>query len=370
MIVEDIALTLVRGLGPKGAAHLLHCFGSAAAVFAAGKEELVARAELRADIADEIVRGNAFRQAEAEAAYCRRHGIEALASTDEAYPKLLGECNDFPHVLYVLGNRELMRRPMLSMVGTRRMTAYGRRMCGELVAGLARRMPELVIVSGLAFGVDVTCHRAAMDHGLATVGVLPCALPGVVPPTHREVAREMLSRGGALVTECHSQSKQNGSFYIARNRIIAGMSGGTVVVESPAAGGSMFTAQFADGYDRVVMAVPGRAGDSTSEGPNHLIKMQKARLVCSADDILREMMWDLSLPQVEASQVRRMEVLGREERELLERFGEGESPSVDELAAATGCSVSEVSARLFGLEMAGVVRTVPGGRYERTMRWK
>ena len=197
-------------------------------------------------------------------------------------------------MIYVRGSVEALSARCVSVVGTREATPYGQTACNRIVEGLAERVPGLCIVSGLAFGIDVAAHRAALAAGVPTVAVLANPLPGVTPAQHTAVARDILAHGGALVTELHSQSKQNGNFYLARNRIIAGLSAGCIVVESPDSGGSLFTAHCADAYDRTVMAVPGRVtGPGMSSGTNHLIRNRKAQLVLTADDVVRELMWDL-----------------------------------------------------------------------------
>lgn len=293
MTIEDIALQMTPGIGVKGAVHLLGVFGSARDIFAAAPDELAGEAGLREEIAREIVRRRGFAAAEKELEHCRRNGIAAIASTDPEYPPLLREIPDYPHVLYIKGDTAALSARCLSMVGTRNATPYGQTMCNRLVEGLAAQVPGLCIVSGLAFGIDVAAHRAALAAGVPTVAVLANPLPEVTPAQHTAVARDILDHGGALVTELHSQTRQNGTAYIARNRIIAGLSAGCIVVESPDSGGSLVTAHCADDYDRSVMAVPGRATDRMSAGTNHLIRNRKAQLVLTADDIVRELMWDL-----------------------------------------------------------------------------
>ena len=293
MTIEDIALQMTPGIGPKGAVHLLEQFGDARSVFATTAGELTGKAELRPELVQQIVRRKGFSAAEKELAYCRRNGIAAIASTDPEYPPLLREIPDYPHVIYVRGSVEALSARCVSVVGTREATPYGQTACNRIVEGLAERVPGLCIVSGLAFGIDVAAHRAALAAGVPTVAVLANPLPGVTPAQHTDVARDILAHGGALVTELHSQSKQNGNFYLARNRIIAGLSAGCIVVESPDSGGSLFTAHCADAYDRTVMAVPGRITDRASSGTNHLIRNRKAQLVLTADDVVRELMWDL-----------------------------------------------------------------------------
>ncbi len=356
---------LTPGLGVKGCVHLLETFGSARNVFAATEAELIGQAELRPALARTLREKRSFEAAEKEMRHCRRHGITALASTDGDYPPLLREIPDYPHVIYVQGNAAALTKTTLSMVGTRGRTSYGERMARELVAGLAERVPALCIVSGLAFGVDGDCHRAALASGAATVAVLANALPGVTPATHGQLAREILASGGALVTELHSATRQNGSFFLARNRIIAALSGGTIVVESGATGGSLVTAQYADGYNRTVMAVPGRATDSMSAGTNMLIRNRKAQLILRADDVIREMGWDLGHEAVAAPPARPPLELTRDERGLLGCFRSDDPLGVEELAALCGLGSGEIASLLVCLELAGAVRQLPGNRYER-----
>ena len=363
MTVDDIALTLIPGLGIKGIVHLLEVYGTAQAVFAAPSDDLVDRAELRADIARSIVGRKGHAAAEREMNYCRRHAVVPLASTDADYPALLREIPDYPHVIYVQGDVRVLSQRCISMVGTRRISIYGQRLCDDLVRGLAR-IPGSVIVSGLAFGVDVACHRAALAAGIPTVGVLANPLPEVTPAQHAAVAREMLERGGALVSELHSQSKQRGTFFLARNRIIAALSAGTVVVESPASGGSLATALYADGYDRTVMAPPGRTTDSSSYGTNSLIRNRKAVLVRSAEDIIDELQWELALaPHEKAAPAATPELTADEER-VLALLGD-EPRTLAELLAAGACDYAELSVALMGLELSGALRQLPGNRYER-----
>ena len=290
-------------------------------------------------------------EAERELRHCRRHGITPLASTDDAYPALLREIPDYPHVLYIKGNAEVLSQRCLSMVGTRRISTYGQRLCDELVRGLTR-IPQVVVVSGLAFGVDVACHRAALAAGIPTVGVLANPLPDVTPAQHTSVALDMIERGGALISELHSQSKQRGTFYLARNRIIAGLSAGTVVIESPASGGSLATAHYADGYDRTVMAPPGRTTDANSFGTNSLIRNRKALLIRSADDIAEELQWEFALSRDEKTAPAPTPELTAEEREVLSLLGD-EPRTLAELIAASGRDYAALSVLLMGLELAG-----------------
>ncbi len=366
MTVEDIALSFQAGLGVKGVAHLLGCFGSAGAIYTATAVELVRRAAIRPELAEGIAAKSSFRDAEKELRYMAANGISAVASTDAGYPPLLRECADFPHVLYLLGGTDPFGGRMVALVGTRSVTPYGQRMCDRLIGRIAELVPDAVIVSGLAYGVDGCVHRAALMHGLRTVAVVANPLPDVTPSQHRLLARQIVEAGGAIVTELPSRTRRNGAYFIPRNRIIAGMCEGTVVVESAARGGSLSTAGLADGYGRSVMAVPGRADDRCSEGANRLIVRRAASMVCCGDDIVRELGWDMV--EGEARMPHRPEPapqLSADERGLLDCFGPGETLDTDTLCQRSGMTAGNVSALLLGMELCGAVRVLPGRMYEK-----
>ncbi|MCL2561825.1 MAG: DNA-processing protein DprA [Rikenellaceae bacterium] len=365
MIIDDIALTMLPQVGPRTAVHLLQHFGTAEAIFAASQAELTGRAELRDDIARAIVRKSFHAAAERELRFCERNGVVPIASTSENYPGLLSECPDYPHVLYYRGELSALgARRMLSMVGTRRITAYGHKVCDRLVGEIAPLAPDCVIVSGLAFGVDGACHRAALAAGLTTVGVLAGPLTEIYPAQHASLAEEMIRRGGGILSEYHSAAKHKGVTFVPRNRIIAGMSAGTVIVESALKGGSIITANMADGYNRCVMAVPGRVGDTCSEGTNELIRSQRARMICSGADVLREMDWDFETNAAKTNE-RDLSSLSRDAAGLFACLPDGEAVSIDGLAEITGLTPPELAAIILELEFERLIRVLPGKMYER-----
>lgn len=364
MTIEDIALIMTSGIGVKGAMHLIDTFGSAEKIFLASLEELTQKSQIREDLAIRIVQREAYKNAEREIKYCAKHDIKVIASTDEEYPKLLREVNDYPHVIYVKGSVEALNANCVSMVGTRKATQYGVRMCDEFVNKLADRVPNICIVSGLAFGIDIACHRAALYAGVKTVAVLANSLPAVMPTQHENVAREIIENGGALVSEYNSQTKQNGSFYLARNRIIAAMSAGTIVVESPFSGGSLMTAHCAAGYGRSVMAIPGRVTDKMSSGTNALIRNQTAQAVLSAEDVVKELMWDVNLTNIKDKTKPKQMQLTSSEEQMLEIFKDKKLLSIEEIENLCNLNTSELSVILLGLELAGAIQQLPGNRYE------
>lgn len=367
MTIEDIALLYVQGLGARGAAHLVDHYGSAEAVYSASVGELVADMGLRKDIAEGIVNGEGITMAKREVEYCRKHSICMVAATDREYPAPLRETLDRPHVLFVKGDLESLSRPTLSMVGTREMSPSGQHITNRLVEDLASEVGGFTLVSGIAYGIDATVHRAAIAHKVPSVAVLANALPEVNPTPHRQLAEDILKNGGALISELTSQSRQNGKHFIARNRIIAGLSMGVVVVESQASGGSLSTASLADGYGRTVMAVPGRITDTTSFGTNNLIRTGMARLILTAKDIISDMDWERYCVKGTGGSKEEVAVHNFDANELrvFEQFDTAEQLDIQELMAATGLTIGQLMMTLMGLELKGVIRTLPGQRYER-----
>lgn len=367
MTIEDIALLYVQGLGARGIVHLIDHYGSAEAVYAAPVASLIADAGLRKDIAEGISYGEGLSQARREVEYCRRNGIYMVAATDARYPALLRETVDRPHILFVKGDIQALDAPTLSMVGTREMSPSGQHITNRLIEGLASAVESFTLVSGIAYGIDAACHRAAIANRVPSVAVLANALPEVNPTPHRQLADDILRNGGALISEISSQHRQNGKHFIARNRIIAGLSMGVVVVESSASGGSLSTADLADGYGRAVMAVPGRVTDAVSFGTNNLIRSGKARLVMTAQDIICDMDWERYCIKsiTEAMQESEEVSLEPDEMAVYMVFKSIEKPDVQNLLSVVGCTIGELMMILMRLELKGLIRTLPGQRYER-----
>lgn len=367
MTIEDLALLFTRGIGSRGAAHLVDYFGSAEALYCASRAELEQGAGLRSDLADSILRKEGMAEAEREIAHCRKHNICAIAATDADYPPQLHQVVDRPHILFVKGNVEALGLRMLSMVGTREISPSGAYVVESLVGGLAN-VEGLCVVSGLAFGVDAACHRAALHNGLRTVAVIASPLPQITPSTHQRLADQIVDEGGAIVSELHSSFHSKGNLYIARNRIIAALGEGTLVVESPASGGSLATAGMADSYGRVVMAVPGRVSDANALGTNNLIRSGRARLVVTARDIIEDLGWERYLhspkepPIVEAHN---LDDLTPTQRRVYAAFDTSVMMDYPQLLAATSLTMGELSMVMLDLELKGLIRALPGKQYEK-----
>jgi DNA processing protein len=234
-----------------------------------------------------------------------------------------------------------------------------------LVESLAKEVDDLCIVSGLAYGTDSACHRAALANNVCTVAVTPSALPNIVPTAHLTLAREIIKAGGAIVSELSSQSRNNGSHFISRNRIIAGLSLGTIVVESPASSGSLSTADIADSYGRTVMAIPGRLTDTSSFGTNNLIRSGKARLVLTADDIIEDVgLRRKSISEETAEDNTHKAELSDHEQRVIDAFRGQGILDWSELLEGTQLTMGELSMVIMDLEFKGLVRALPGKRYE------
>lgn len=364
MVIDELALTFVSNLGSRGISHLMEIYGSAKEVYAQPEYNLLLCAELRKDIAARIAQKEGYKEAEREMRYCEERGIVITSYNDDLYPRLLGEVADRPHVVYSVGDLEALQSPhLLSVVGTRRISPYVESVCAKIIPELAEMFPDLVVVSGLAFGVDAAAHRAALAAGVRTVGVIANKLPDITPAQHRNLAKDMLDNGGAIITELHSQSKQNGTYYIPRNRIIAGVADGLLVVESPANGGSLSTAKAADAYSRTIMAVPGRITDSRSEGTNHLIKTNVAQLVTSARDIAMALGWEIEGAMPEKMRFEPHQINPKERAVYNAIADNSDGLMLDVIAEKTALSVAEVSAILLNMELSGLVRQLPGKVY-------
>ena len=370
MQIEDIALTFIPRLGVRGITHLLDRFGSAAAVFAADAATLCREAELHESVARRIAAREGFREAERELDYCRRHGIRPIASTDDDYPQMmLRGTSDYPHVIYVRGDASVLNRRTLSVVGTRRCSAAAEGECLKIVGALAERIPDLTVVSGLAFGVDSHAHRAAIASGVPTVAVIPEVLPDIYPTTHRALADDILARGGALLTELNSATRRNPSLYlIPRNRIIAAVGEGLLVVESPLKGGSLVTAAVADSYHRTVMAMPGRPSDFRAAGCNALIRRNMAQLVCTADDIIDSMGWHSCAAAAplrpDGAGPTDMSQMSDDERRIAAILADGRTLDPDTIASLGAMDIGTVLSALMIMEINGSVRALPGNLYE------
>ena len=303
--------------------------------------------------------------AEKEVEFIAAKGIELICYGDDSYPCRLAECADAPLVLHSLGNADLNARRIVSIVGTRHASEYGKALCENFVADLARFAPDTLIVSGLAYGVDICAHRAALKAGLPTVGVLAHGLDRIYPPAHRTTAKQMLENGG-LLTEFMSGTNSFPSNFVQRNRIVAGIADATVVVESASKGGSLITASLALGYDRDCFAFPGRVNDQYSQGCNELVSRNRASLITSAYDFVEAMNWDVSTTPKSANdlQTELFPELSPEESAVMAVLRENsDGLQINQMVVLLNIPINKLLPLLFELEMKGLVKAVAGGCY-------
>ena len=364
----DIALRLLPDIGVVGARMLLDTFGSAEKFFSSSASEIASATTLSPASITKILSGkeDALRRAEKEQEFVDKHHLHVWTWTDEDYPEQLRFMHDAPTLLYGKGNISLQGH-ILSVVGTRSCSDRGRQICHDLVSGLAQRIPDLTIVSGLAYGIDVASHKAAIEAGLQTIAVTAHGLDRIYPASHRQTAVQMLEHGG-VITEYMTGTEPERQNFVERNRIVAGLAEAVLVVESKAKGGSLITADLAFNYGRDVLAVPGRPSDVLSEGCNNLIRRNVATLVTSADDIIETLGWEEQHQPVQTSLDKQFFAdLNEEESKLMQILREHEDGVLaNTIVEETEMPFASVSALLFQLELKGLVRTLPGGQYRAT----
>lgn len=363
--VCSIALTQINGIGRIGAKRLIDAMGSAADVFRL-REELPERVGgLSTRIVDLLDCPQAFERARRECEFMEKNRIRCLTLPDDAYPSRLRECPDAPIALFFKGNAELNPLRVINMVGTRNATDYGKQLCVRFLHELQALCPGVLVVSGLAYGIDINAHRAALACGIPTVGVLAHGLDRIYPSVHRKTAVDMLAQGG-LLTEFLTETEPDRYNFVSRNRIVAGMSDATIVVESAAKGGSLITAELAGSYHRDCFAFPGRASDASSQGCNHLIRDNKAMLIQSAEDFVQAMGWDAKASSSHPGSVQRclFPNLSADEQKVVDILSERGELHVNTLVVETDIPVYKMNTLLFELEMKGMVRVLVGGMYQ------
>ena len=309
-------------------------------------------------------------QAEQEFIWAQNNGVEVLCWNDERYPQRLKECVDAPLTLFYKGSANLNKQRIISIVGTRKCTHYGQDLIKHLIMELQRLCPDVLIVSGLAYGVDINAHRMALDHHFETVGVLAHGLDYLYPHAHKETALQMLSQGGLLSEYC-TNTKADKMNFVRRNRIVAGMCDACILVESALKGGGLITAGIAKDYSREVFAFPGAVGAPYSEGCNALIAQNGAGLITSANDLVENMNWDnislLNKAKEKGIERELFPTLNANEQQVVETLKKHNNLQINMLLAQTSLSIGELSAVLFELEMKGIVRAMAGGSYHLLM---
>ena len=301
-----------------------------------------------------------------EMEFITKHKVKPLVLGAEDYPQRLAECPDAPILMYYMGSANLNQKRVINIVGTRQCTTYGKDLIRRFIADLKRLCPEVLIVSGLAYGVDICAHREALGNGYETVGVLAHGLDEIYPSSHRETAKQMLKQGG-LLTEYMTETGADKMNFVKRNRIVAGMCDATILVESAAKGGGLITTGIAMDYNRSVFAFPGPVGAPYSEGCNHLIRDNGASLLTCAEDLVNAMGWqtDAQLLQAQADGIERsfFPDLSPEEQTIVKILDEMGDFQLNQLSVKANIPIGQLTGLLFQLEMKGVVRPLAGGTY-------
>jgi DNA processing protein len=313
--------------------------------------------------AHSIKKFNDFKPAEEEIRFIEKYKIKPLFLTDKEYPQRLLNCYDSPTLVFYRGSADLNCSRVLAIVGTRSHTDYGKSFTEKLVRDLSEQ--GVLIISGLAYGIDAIAHKAALKNSIPTVGVVGHGLDKMYPYDHASLAKEMVKHDGGLLTEFFSGTKPDKHNFPLRNRIVAGLSDATIVVETHIKGGSMITAKLADSYNRDVFAVPGRTTDKYSSGCNHLIKYNKAILLTDADEMLEILGWK-EIKKEARKQKELFIELSSEEKQVIQLLQEKESIHIDEINLKSGLSSSAAAAAILNLELQGVIASLPGKMYKLT----
>lgn len=360
-LLYQIALTLIPNIGPVQAKILLQQY-EPAEVFKAKRSDLEKMEGIGSIRAGKIKDFDDFKTAEEEITFIEKYRITPLFITDAAYPKRLLNCYDSPTLLYYKGEADLNASKIIAVIGTRSHTDYGKQVTETLINDLAEL--QVTVVSGLAYGIDAIAHKASVKNNLPTIGVLAHGLDQVYPAQHTGLAKEMIREKGGLLTEFRSKTKPDKHNFPTRNRIVAGMSDATIVIETGVKGGSMITAELANGYNKDVFAFPGKVTDSKSGGCNYLIKNNKAVLLTDAQELIEVMNWEETNRKEKGKKQKELFIeLTAEEKIITGILNEKETVHIDEINLKSGLSSSTVAAAILSLELQNVVVSLPGKRY-------
>lgn len=360
-LIYPIALTKIKGIGPRTARNIIEQGHKLADLFAYSKKDLIQILGIRESIAEAIYNKSYMPACEKELAFIEKHQIQALWLEDENYPNRLRQCEDAPLVVYYKGNQPLNSTKVVSIVGTRHATYYGQKICEDLLNAM-NGSKDTLIVSGLAYGIDALAHRNALKNNLPTVAVLGHGLDRIYPASHRELAAKMLDQGG-LLTEFTSGTLPERNNFPMRNRIIAGMADVTIVVEAAIKGGALITAEMANSYNRDVCAFPGSIYEKSSEGTNYLIKTNRAHMIRGLQDLEYLMNWKLSTKTVE-KQLNLPLTLTKDQELLFTIIQQKGQLEIDHMIEFTKWPQSKLALILLELEMQSLIHALPGKRYK------
>jgi DNA processing protein len=353
----QIALTQLCGFGPIRTRQLLQFVENEASVFDLPIKKLAQISGFSTDILKKMNRESALEKSDVILQAIQRQQIDLLFYTDIEYPRRLKQCEDAPLLLYTKGNLDLNDTRFVAIVGTRDASDYGKRICSELIQQFVGT--DIVVVSGMAYGIDIAVHQLCLQYGVQTIGVMAHGLEIVYPHLHRSTAKKMLNQGG-LISEYPPNTKPDRENFPMRNRIVAGMCDATIVVESKIKGGSLITADLANDYSRDVFAYPGNVFDEHSEGCNSLIANNKAHLIRNGADFLQKMGWDLTVRNPVQRSI--FHSLSTEEQHVMALLEKSGQMNIDSMAMHLNFPSSKLSVILFQLEMNGLIASVPGNR--------
>jgi DNA processing protein len=361
-LLFKIGITLLPKIGVVNGKQLIAFCGGAEAVFKENAKALKKIPNIGSVAIKSILNHNVLSRAEEEIEFIEKHNIQPLFYTDKDYPTRLSNCHDSPIMLYFKGNIKLNQHRVVSMIGTRRATNYGKEICSEICTHL--KDYEVLILSGLAYGIDTCSHREALENGIQTVGVLGHGMDTIYPAQNRKIAEKMIQQGG-LLTEFISKTKPDRENFPRRNRIVAGMSDAIVVVESSRKGGAIITAEIGNSYNRDVFAVPGRAGDEFSKGCNYLIRTNRAALIENGSNITYFMGWEKT--EIKKNHQASLFVnLNDIEQRIYDCISISTEISIDKISIITSIKPSVVASTLLKLEFEGLVRNLPGKLFKKT----
>lgn len=363
-LLYQLALTEIPHIGCVHAKILAQHFGNAEQIFKAPLAILEKIEGIGTIRARSIKQFNQFEKAEKEIRFIEKYKIKPLFITDKNYPRRLLNCYDSPTLLFYKGQAELNTSKIIAVIGTRSHTEYGKQVTERIIKELTAQ--RVLVVSGLAFGIDAVAHKAALKNGLPTIGVLGHGLDQIYPPEHANLARDIVKHDGGLLSEFRSNTKPDKHNFPVRNRVVAGMSDATIVIETGLKGGSMITAELANGYNKDVFAFPGKVTDTKSAGCNYLIKSNKAMLLTDAQELIEVMGWE-EKPKSKKEEKRQRELfieLSNEEKIILSILNEKDSVHIDEINMKSGLNSSTVAAAILNLELQNVVGSMPGKLYK------
>lgn len=357
---HQIALTFLHGIGPKKASLLVSKLGSLEAVFKENYSNIHYLTGISKNVLKQMKRENALRLAEEHTNYILKHSINTHFYLDTNYPRRLKQCEDAPLLLYSKGDFDPNPPKVISIVGTRNSTEYGKGLCEDFIQSIIDN--NIQVISGMAYGIDICAHQLCVRNNIETVGVLGHGLDRLYPSVHKKIAEQMMQNGG-LITEFIPGTNPDRENFPMRNRIVAGMADACIVIESKKSGGSLITAQLANDYNRDVFAFPGNIGQQSSEGCNLLIKRDQAHLLMDGNAFLKEMNWTIDDKKTKAAQRSFFIELNETEKQICELLQSTSGEHIDVISFQMKVPVSLINVQLFHLEMKGLIKSLPGKKY-------